>query len=157
MIEKELVILLEKHGLTMGSVESYTGGLFASTLTGVPGVSKVFKGSVVSYANEIKEKIIGVKEETIHQYGVISKEVAQEMADGGREKLGVDICVSFTGNAGPTALDRLPVGRVVIGISTAKKTIVYELQLDNCDRNRIREISVEQSMKWVIEYIRTME
>ena len=59
--------------------------------------------------------------------------------------------------AGPTALDRLPVGRVVIGISTKPKTMVYELQLDNCDRNRIREISVEQAMKWVMEYIRTNE
>ena len=157
MIEKELVTLLEKNNLTIGSVESYTGGLFAATITGVPGASKVFPGSIVTYANEIKEKLVGVKEITIHQYGVVSKEVAQEMADGGREKLGVDICVSFTGNAGPTALDRLPVGRVVIGISTKPKTMLYELQLDNCDRNRIREISVEQAMKWVMEYIRTNE
>lgn len=157
MIEKELVQLLGKNQLTIGSVESYTGGLFAATITGVPGASKVFLGSVVSYANEIKEKIVGVKESTIQHHGVVSKEVAQEMADGGREKLGVDICVSFTGNAGPTALDRLPVGRVVIGISTPTKTLVYELQINHCDRNRIREVSVEQAMKWVMEYIRTKE
>ena len=99
----ELVELLKAKHLTIGSIESMTGGLFASSITSVPGASKVFKGSVVSYSPLIKENVVGVKKETIETFGVVSKEVAYEMASKGKKLLDVDICVSITGNAGPTA------------------------------------------------------
>lgn len=94
---------LEAKGLSLGSVESLTGGLFASTVCEVPGASKVFKGAIVTYANSVKEHLVDVMEETIQTYGVVSEQVAEEMALGGARNLDVDVCVSFTGNAGPTS------------------------------------------------------
>lgn len=121
---ESLVKLLEKNKLTLGSVESITGGLFASSITDVPGASKVFKGSIVSYAVEEKVNIVGVDLKTIEKYGVVSKEVAEEMAKDGKEKLNVDVCVSFTGNAGPTTEPGgEPVGAVYMAIAFENKVI----------------------------------
>ena len=89
----ELVKKLKELQLTIGSIESMTGGLFASNITSVPGASKVFKGSVVSYSALIKESVVGVKKETIDKYGVVSSNVAYEMAEKGRKLLDVDIFV----------------------------------------------------------------
>lgn len=117
---------------TLGSVESFTGGLFASTIIATPGASSYFKGALVTYSNEIKEKL-GVDTSN----GVVNAEVAKAMALKGKEFLGVDYCVSFTGNAGPSALDNAPVGKVFIAINDT----VYELDLEG-DRNSIRQEAV---------------
>ncbi len=100
---EKLLDLLKKYHLSLGSVESMTGGMFAAAVTDVPGASEVFKGSIVAYAKDIKYGVVGVHPETIEKYGVVSEQVAYEMARYGREKLAVDICVAVTGNAGPTA------------------------------------------------------
>lgn len=157
MLERELVELLKEKELTIGSVESFTGGLFASTLTNVAGVSKVFPGSIVTYASEMKERILGISHARIENYGVVSKEIAYDMAKEGQKRLAVDICVSFTGNAGPTALDLLPVGRLFIGIAMGQMVKTYELQINALDRNRIRELAVDEAMKKTIELIRQKE
>ncbi|GAI47155.1 unnamed protein product, partial [marine sediment metagenome] len=88
--------------LTIGTTESATGGRVADGLTNVPGSSDYFKGSVVAYSNEIKINVLGVKRETIENYGAVSEQTAIEMAEGGRRLLGVDICTSDTGIAGPS-------------------------------------------------------
>ena len=100
-MEKLLQEYKEK-GLTLGSVESMTGGLFSAKFTEIPGSSAVFKGGIVTYSAEEKINIVGVKKETIEQFGVVSEQVAIEMAELGRKLLNVDVCVSVTGNAGPT-------------------------------------------------------
>lgn len=121
---KTLVELLKEKQLTLGSVESLTGGLFANQVTDVPGASKVFKGSIVSYAVEEKINIVGVKKETIDTYSVVSKQVAEEMAICGKKKLNVDVCVAVTGNAGPTAEPGdEPVGSVYIAVAFQNKVI----------------------------------
>ena len=136
---EQIVKLLTEKQLTIGSIESMTGGLFASTITSVPGASKVFKGSVVSYSPLIKENVVHVNKETISKFGVVSKEVAEEMASKGRALLDVDICVSVTGNAGPTAEPGLAgVGVVYIGISTKEITRVVKKEFEG-ERNKIRE------------------
>ena len=122
---------------TLSSVESFTGGLFAQSITSKPGASKFFKGALVSYSNEIKEKL-GIDTSN----GVINKEVALQMSLKGCEYFQSDICVSFTGNAGPTTLDGLPVGKVFIGINKQ----VYELDLVG-SRNEIRKQAVEFALK----------
>jgi PncC family amidohydrolase len=135
-------------GLSLGSVESLTGGLFASTICSIPGASRVFKGAVVSYANEIKEHLVGVSPDTIAKYGVVSAPVAREMALGGIKALDVDVAVSFTGNAGPTAEPgEAPVGRVYLGLAFRKKdggvpeAKTFEKDFKG-DRNTIREACV---------------
>lgn len=154
MIEQDLVKFLKEKELTIGSVESFTAGLFASLIAGVPGASSVLRGGLITYQTDVKTVLLDIPSEEIKLHGVVSKEIAKAMAVNGRKKLGVDICVSFTGNAGPTALDLLPVGRLFIGISTSSTTNVYEVQMDNMDRNRIREEASLKAMELVMELLR---
>jgi len=115
----ELIALLKGKHLSIGTVESATGGLIANLLTDVPGSSDVYIGSVISYRNDIKNRIVGVKQATLKHYGAVSAQVAEEMAAGGRELLGVDICVADTGIAGPSgAIPGKPVGLFYLGLST---------------------------------------
>ena len=118
---------------TIGSIESFTGGLFASTVVSKAGASKYFKGTLVTYNNDLKEKL-GIDTSN----GVINKQVAIQMALKGKEFLEVDTCVSFTGNAGPEVMDDKPVGLVYISINEE----VYELNLEG-NRNQIRQRAVE--------------
>ena len=96
-VEYEIGELLKSRGLTLGVVESATGGLISHRLTNVPGSSDYYQGSVTSYSNEIKMKLIGVRAETLEKYGAVSHQVAEEMASGGRRLLNVDIssCLEF--------------------------------------------------------------
>ena len=100
-LEEEIGSILKQKGLTLGIVESATGGLLSHRITNIAGSSDYYKGSVTAYRNEIKIGVVGVKESTINQYGAVSPEVAEEMALGGRKILGADICLADTGIAGP--------------------------------------------------------
>lgn len=140
---------LGEKSLTLGAVESLTGGLFSATICSIPGASKVFLGAVVTYDPKEKINLIGVKAETIQAHGVVSPEVAKEMAKGGRDKLGVDVCVSFTGNAGPTAEPgSAPVGRVDMCLATKFGFVPMEKDFIG-SRNDIRE----QAVEWMLEQI----
>ena len=110
--------MLRSKGLTLGVTESATGGLVSHLLTNIPGASDVYKGSVTAYANQTKVAILGVKTETLQQYGAVSSQVAEEMALGGCRALSVDVCVSDTGIAGPGgATPDKPVGLFYIGLA----------------------------------------
>ena len=118
--------------------ESCTGGLLASNLTKVPGSSGCFDGSVVSYANEIKEKWLGVKKETLIKYGAVSKECVSEMIDGALKLSGADYAIAISGIAGPTgATPTKPVGTVYIGVGDKEKKVVKHF-LFKGDRNYIQ-------------------
>ena len=108
--------LLER-GLTISAAESCSGGLIAQYLTAVPGISAVFKGSCVCYMEEIKEKIVGVKHETLEKYTAVSHQTAYEMSEGIAQKFGSDIGLAVTGLAGPGGgTEEIPVGRVYTSI-----------------------------------------
>ena len=150
---QELVNKLKEKKLTIGSVESMTGGLFASSITFVPGASKVFKGSVVSYSPEIKVNVVEVKKETIDTYDVVSKQVAEEMAQKGLKLLDVDICVSVTGNAGPTSEPgKAGVGEVYIGVATKQKCVVVK-NIFSGDREKIRQKTLLAMQEEVLQLI----
>ncbi|MGL5204920.1 MAG: CinA family protein [Metamycoplasmataceae bacterium] len=119
--------------VTFASIESFTGGMFASEIINNPGASKFFKGSLVAYSNEIKEKL-GIDTSN----GVINKIVAKEMALKGKEYFDVDYCFSFTGNAGPSAIEGQEVGLVFIAINDE----IHKLKLTG-SRNEIRKKSVD--------------
>ena len=108
----ELVKILIERNMTISFAESITGGLLAKYITDCPGSSKILKVSYITYSNEIKIKILHVDNETIKKYGVVSKEVANEMAKGLKDLTNSYINVSTTGNAGPTVCDDKPVGLV---------------------------------------------
>jgi len=100
-IEEHVLELCRERGWTLATAESCTGGLVAARLTGIPGSSDVFRGGVVAYANEVKERELAVSAALIAQHGAVSAEVAAAMARGARARLGVDVVVAVTGIAGP--------------------------------------------------------
>jgi nicotinamide-nucleotide amidase len=117
LIEEMVVDLARERGLTVGTAESCTGGMVAARLTNVPGASDVFRGSVVAYANDVKEAELGVPAQTLRDHGAVSRETALAMAEGARGRLGVDLAVSVTGIAGPDGgTDEKPVGLVYLGV-----------------------------------------
>jgi PncC family amidohydrolase len=152
---EELLHLMAAQGLTLGSVESLTGGLFAATFCGVPGASAVFKGAIVTYANEEKIALVGVKASTIERCGVVSQSVADEMAAGGLSALHVDYCVSFTGNAGPTCEPgEAKVGEVYMTIACAQEERAFPLFLRG-SRNEIRTQAVEEALRRLVAIMKS--
>ena len=138
--------LFREYGRTLGSVESFTGGLFAREITKVSGASHFFKGALVTYASEEKNRILCISYDVSDKYGVVYREVDAQMASNGQKLLNVDYCVSFTGNAGPTAMEGKPVGLIYIGIAIYDKVEVYEFHLSG-DRDTIQNEGVNNALK----------
>lgn len=135
--------LIEK-GYHISFAESCTGGLAAATLVGVADASKVLDVSFVTYANEAKMKYLGVSEDVISQYGVVSEAVANEMAEGVAGQAGSEVGVGITGIAGPTgATSTKPVGMVCFGFCVAGKTTTVTKQFGDIGRNEVRRKSVD--------------
>ncbi len=145
--------LLRQKGLTLGIVESATGGLISHLITNVPGSSDHYKGSVTAYSNEVKIKVVGVKEDTINKYGAVSYQVAEEMARGGRKILAADICLADTGIAGPNgATPGKPVGLFYIGLSHQAGTYSQKHHFQgNREQNKRR--AAEVALTWLKEYL----
>ncbi|MDD5338966.1 MAG: CinA family protein [Dehalococcoidales bacterium] len=152
-IEKEIGDLLKQKGLTIGAVESGTGGLISHLITNVPGSSEYFKGAVVSYANETKMKAVGVGEETLKRYGAVSPQVAEEMAMGGKKVLNVDICLADTGIAGPGgATPSKAVGLFYLSLANKDDVSSRKLELTG-DRVEIKQKVAQAALEWLKEYL----
>lgn len=134
----EIIEALTNDGKHITFAESCTGGMLAEMLTAVSGASECFNGSFVTYANEQKEKMIGVRHETLEKYGAVSYQTALEMSRGARLALGADIGAGVTGIAGPGGgTPEKPVGLVYISISTKGLHCFCRLNLDG-DRYEVR-------------------
>jgi len=156
-LEQEIGSLLRQKGLTLGVVESATGGLISHLITNVPGSSDYYKGSVTAYSNETKIKVVGVREDTINQYGAVSHQVAEEMAEEGRKVLAVDICVADTGIAGPEgATPGKPVGLFYLGLSHQAGTYSQE-HVFHGGREQNKRCATEVALKWLREYLRSLK
>ena len=128
--------LLKQHGKTISTAESCTGGLVASMITSVAGSSEYYLGSVVSYANSVKQEVLGVPAEIIKEFGAVSSECVGAMAEGVRKLTGTDFSVATSGIAGPGGgSTEKPVGLVWIGVSSQSGTQTYKLTF-NSDRKR---------------------
>ena len=126
-----------KRGLTLATAESFTGGKIANEFISIPGASKFFKGSLVSYATETKINLLEVDKNLVENYSVVSKEVALAMAINARRILKTDFAIATTGNAGPSKGDSLePIGTIFIGISTPNRNFVQKFTMGN-NRERI--------------------
>jgi len=144
---ERLVKALKEKGLHIATAESCTGGMVSAAITSVSGSSEVFDGGVVSYANEIKHRILGVNEETLATHGAARDECAREMAEGVRRLMGADIGISLTGIAGPGGgTAEKPVGTVYLGVSGKNETYALLLSLSG-DRERVREESVKAALR----------
>jgi len=154
-LQTAAVKLLTEKGLKVATAESCTGGYLSKRITEVAGSSAVFDCGVISYANQIKEKLLGVKPETLEQYGAVSPETAREMAEGVRGISGADIGVSITGVAGPDGgTEEKPVGLVYVGVSSEWHSGVVELCLSRgyqSERDYIRYLSSSHALSQVLK------
>jgi nicotinamide-nucleotide amidase len=149
----EIAVQLRDHGLTLGTVESATGGLISHLLTNIPGSSHFFRGSIVAYSNEIKSRIVGVTPEMLERYGAVSAEVAREMAAGGRRLLSVDICLADTGIAGPEGGSTpKPVGLFYLGLSCAGGTYGRR-HLFTGDRTTNKQSAADAALEWLGDFL----
>ena len=139
--------------LTIGTVESATGGKIADKITNVSGSSDYFKGSVVAYSNEVKIDIAGVYRATIQDYGAVSPQTAIEMAQGGRKLLDVDVCISDTGIAGPSGgSPEKPVGLFYFGLATENETLSQEYIFSG-NREENKQDAVEAALRMLKQYL----
>jgi PncC family amidohydrolase len=139
--------LLAKGGKTMALAESCTGGFIANGITNVPGASEIFLGGVVAYSNEVKEKFLGVRPETLKKHGAVSEAVAREMAGGARKRFGADFAVAVTGIAGPSGGTKdQPVGTVFISVAGASGTLV-ERRSNPFGREKFKEATARQALE----------
>ncbi len=143
-IEKVLLDMLVARELTIGTAESATGGMVAARITSVPGSSHAYRGSVVAYQVDLKERLLGVPAATIETHGVVSEEVAAAMAAGARRLLEVDVAVGITGSAGPEPQDK-PVGTMVVAVATPEGTRTRTLHMPP-DRERARTFTATAAL-----------
>lgn len=147
LIEEVIVRRLTGRKQTLALAESCTGGGLAHRITNVSGASAVFLGGVVSYSNAAKEKMLGVRSETLATHGAVSEAVAREMAEGAREKFGADFALAVTGIAGPTGgTEEKPVGTVFIALAAASGTVV-ERRLNRYERAMFKELTAQQGFE----------
>ncbi len=152
-LPKVIVERLIEKNLTLASAESCTGGLFAKEVTEISGASAVFDRSIVTYSNNAKIEELGVKEETLLNFGAVSMQTAYEMACGIKNVSNTDIGISVTGIAGPTGATKdKPVGLVYVGIATDTGVKVRELRLLG-DRAENRKNSMLNMFDMINEFL----
>jgi PncC family amidohydrolase len=145
--------LLRRHGATVTTAESCTGGLIASLLTDVSGSSDYYLGGVIAYANEVKRGVLGVSAEALQTAGAVSRETALQMARGARGLLGADYALSTTGIAGPTGgTAEKPVGLVYIAL-VGPDVERCERHVWTQDRLGNKRLSAQRAMQMLIEHL----
>lgn len=153
-LEEQVVDKLLKLGYHISFAESCTGGLCCGNLVNVTNASKVLDVSFVTYANEAKMEFLGVSADTILKYGVVSEQVAYEMAAGVAQTAKSQVGVGITGVAGPGGgTDKKPVGMVCFGFSVNGSVKTYTMQFGEIGRNQVRKSSVEFVFQTLLELL----
>ncbi len=132
-------LMIQKH-LTLSSVESVTGGLFAYTITKHPKASQFYIGGHVVYNDNAKCHLADINLDLLHQFSAISKEVAIELANHTLKQTNSDLCIALVGNAGPTAQDNQPIGLMIMAIVSKDDMMVYQDHLKGTRINNQKEI-----------------
>jgi nicotinamide-nucleotide amidase len=156
LIEEDVLMLLERKGLTLACAESCTGGLISKRLTDIPGASKVFMGTVVAYSNEAKMRLLGVSPQTLHAFGAVSEQTAGEMAAGALDALHAHVAISTTGIAGPGGgTEEKPVGTVCFGLAGLGEVKTRKEFIPG-DRERIRNFSAVYALNMIRKFLLTI-
>lgn len=152
-LESSVFKLLKKYQYTLTTAESCTGGMIASTLINVPGISEFFQEGYVTYSNDAKVKMLGARKEIIDRYGVVSKETAEEMARCAANLAKTNAALSVTGVAGPDGgTKKCPVGTVYLGCYL-NGNVVTEHHVFIGDRQEVRESAAKRALTLLIEQI----
>lgn len=155
-MEGAIVKLLTEAGETVALVESCTGGLIANRITNISGASKVLIAGLVTYSNESKQSLVGVRPESLAAHGAVSEVVAREMAEGARARLGTDYAISVTGIAGPTGgTDAKPVGTVYMALARPDGKTIVRKQFNNFDRETFKFVTSQQALSMLRESLTT--
>lgn len=153
-MEEELVEILTKKQYKITTAESCTGGLVAATIVNVSGASEVFQAGFVTYANEAKEKELGVKSETLQTYGAVSEKTAKELAIGCAAHAKAQVGISTTGIAGPGGgTAEKPVGLVYIGCAV-RSNVYVEKNVFSGDRQQVRRQAADRAIGFALECIK---
>lgn len=146
-IEKKIERILVHREMTVTTAESCTGGLIASTLVNADGISAAFKEGYITYSNEAKMRLLGVRKETLDKFGAVSRETAREMAEGAAKMAQADAAVAVTGIAGPGGgTKEKPVGLIYIGCTSNGKTVVKRCFYGG-DRSEIRHKAAREALE----------
>ena len=152
-LEEKIVALLESKGYHITTAESCTGGLLAGRILDVAGASTVFNEGYITYANESKERLVGVSYDTLSKYGAVSHQTAAEMALGACRASGAEVALSTTGIAGPGGGSKeKPVGLIYVGCAVKGSVEVLELRLGG-DRKANRNGAVEEALKFLYQIL----
>ena len=153
ILEKIITHLTQKNQ-TISFAESCTGGRIAAAFTAISGASAVLNGSCVTYSNDIKHQWLGVEEQTLVEFGAVSKECVEEMLKGIQQMAGCDYAIAVSGIAGPTGGTKLkPVGTVYIGILTPMEKIVERFYFDGT-RKEVQEKATKRAIKFLLEKLK---
>jgi PncC family amidohydrolase len=156
-IEDSIGELLKRHTLTLAVAESCTGGLVGHRITNVPGSSAYFLGGVMAYADEAKERLLGVNPNTLYEFGAVSEQTALEMARGVRRALGADVGIAVTGIAGPGGgMPGKPVGLTWLALS-APGLERAEHYIWNGARMSNKEQSAESALEMLKAYLESLD
>lgn len=155
-LPEELAKALLARGWTLGLAESCTGGLVSEWITRRPGASLYYRGGVSCYANEVKERLLGVSHATLTTHGAVSEETARAMAEGARRVLGSDVALSFTGIAGPDGgTSEKPVGLVHWAVTTPQGTLTFQ-RVFRGSRDGIRKRAAITGLASLLLHLRSM-
>lgn len=150
---ERLINILREKGYTITTAESCTGGLISATLVNVAGASYVLNEAYVTYANSAKEKLIGVRHETLCEHGAVSEQTAYEMAKGAAKAASADCAIAATGIAGPDGgTEDKPVGTVYVGYYVCGRIIVERYQFDG-DRYEVRQQTALKTIDRIYELL----
>ena len=148
---EQLLNMARTKGFMVATAESCTGGMVSAALTDIPGSSDVVDRGFVTYTNEAKMEMLGVRPETLDAYGAVSEETARELAEGALKNSRADLAVSITGIAGPGGSDFKPEGRVCFGVAMADKgTETETVEFGAIGRSKVRANSVQHALKMLI-------
>ena len=147
IISRQIGDLLYASGLSLGTAESCTGGLISEAIVATPGASNYFKGSIVSYTNEVKEKLLKVSHQVLEEKTAVCEEVARQMASGVMNLLDVDFAIASTGIAGPGGGTKdIPVGTIWIAYGNREEIRTLKLT-DNFGRDINIAIATNKAMR----------
>lgn len=147
-----LVALLKERGLTITAAESCTGGRIAAAITAIPGSSAVFPGSLVTYCDAVKHRVLGVPQDLLDEYGAVSEPVARAMAAQAARVMETDLALSATGLAGPDGDGREPVGTVYLGLYAGGEG-TCERHVFSGDRAAVQRQATERAVELALAWL----
>lgn len=157
IISRQIGDILYASGLTIGTAESCTGGRISEAIIAIPGSSDYYKGGIVAYTDEVKEKILGVSHEVLEEKTAVSEEVAREMVLGTIQAIGVDFAIASTGYAGPGGGTKdIPVGTIWLAYGSKNEVRVFKLTED-FGRDINLAIATNKAIRLMLDFLKEMD